>query len=81
MAKKTAIEPEEPQTENVVVEPIVQEEPGRATFVYVGPKYNQGIALHGNRTLLKPLDWSQEQIAAFLEAHPEKAHWWATESQ
>lgn len=44
---------------------------------YVGPNYNLGIELPGSRDLIRPREFSFEQIADFTEKHPEYTEWWA----
>jgi hypothetical protein len=43
---------------------------------YIGPDYATGIMIHGSKELIRPRDFSPEQIAAFLEKHPNRANWW-----
>lgn len=47
-----------------------------AALTYVGPPYDKGIQLFGARELIRPAAFSQEQIAAFLEKHPDRCNWW-----
>lgn len=55
-----------------------EQEPVDVPLVYVGPDYNVGIAIYGMRArLIRPANFTQQEIAAFLARHPDKAHWWA----
>lgn len=47
-----------------------------APLKYVGPPYHSGIQIGGTRETIRPADFSPEQIAAFLEKHPNRRHWW-----
>lgn len=51
-----------------------------ANLTYVGPPYDKGIQLGGTRELIRPAAFNQEQIAAFLDKHPGRSHWWRIES-
>lgn len=42
---------------------------------YVGPQYDVGIFLDGQAEPIRPADFSDEQISAFIKAHPTRA-WW-----
>lgn len=55
-----------------------EQEPADLPLVYVGPDYNVGIAIYGMRArLIRPANFTQQEIADFLARHPDKAHWWA----
>lgn len=48
-------------------------------WVYVGPVYNLGILLPGrpSRTPLRPAEFSDKEVEAFIADRPEYAEWWA----
>lgn len=50
------------------------------TFVhldYVGPDYDKGIEIPGLRgVLIRPREFSPEQIADFTEKYQRYTHWW-----
>lgn len=45
-------------------------------MTYVGPAYDKGIQLGGTRDLIRPAEFTREEITAFLEQHPNRSHWW-----
>lgn len=45
-------------------------------LVYTGPVYDKGIEVGGTRTMIRPAEFSDEQIEAFIHQYPNKASWW-----
>lgn len=42
---------------------------------YIGPSYDEGIQLPGDRQIWRPADMNAEQIDAFLAQFPDRADW------
>lgn len=45
-------------------------------WLYCGPDYDLGIQVPGVPGLLRPREWGEAQINAFMERHPKYAAWW-----
>lgn len=43
---------------------------------YVGPDYQLGIQMPGARTLIRPREFTPEQVDRFLNEFPERSTWW-----
>lgn len=52
------------------------EEPEAPKWKYVGPPYALGIKLHRVPTMFRPAEFTDEEVDAFLAAHPTCSHWW-----
>ncbi len=54
------------------------------TFVhleYVGPDYTHGIQLPGRKDLVRPREFTPEQIGDFTEQFPKYTSWWIPAGQ
>ena len=44
-------------------------------WVYVGPEYSLGISVHGHEGLMRPKEWTDDQIDAAMKNLKEAATW------
>lgn len=45
-------------------------------WVYDGPEYDKGIEIHETRDMIRPRDFSPEEVAEFVANYPKYSTWW-----
>lgn len=69
-----AKEPQNPTPEATVTATVATPEVV-AELVYCGPAYHKGMELPNSRDMIRPGDWNQDEIKAWLELNPTYNHW------
>ena len=53
---------------------------GFAPPVYIGPEYHRGITMP-DHTLVRPAEFTPQEVDDFLQKHPQYAAWWSFPAQ
>lgn len=48
--------------------------------VYIGPEYHKGITMP-DHTLVRPAEFTPQEVDDFLQKHPQYAAWWSFPTQ